>query len=386
MDRVADFLSEKTPRRLLSLCAFVGILYVFRHLAILVVFFVSFERGITWCARHVAARTGLTRKKSVLVVLAAILVVLGLLSWLGIGRSIRTFGVMQETFPAKLATLRENPLVERIEDQIGGTEVIIEKAKHYAGHAVEAATAVGHFLVFILMGFVLALVYALEEEEIRHFWARIDRRSYVGTLARWFGHVADATVVTVQLQFVVAACNTAMTLPVLIILGIPNIGGLMLLIFTSALIPVIGNIVSGTVLALFAFQVKGWMGVGVFAVLTFLLHKIESYYLSPHLTARHVKLPGFLLIVSLIACEHLFGFVGFFLSFPILFIASHIKADFAAENAGDASAAIDLSDSPTQLPAHPEEALPISASGLSLDSKRLPFTSELDDKTPVAEE
>ena len=151
MDRVADFLSEKTPRRLLSLCAFVGILYVFRHLAILVVFFVSFERGLTWCARHVATRMGLTRKKSVLIVLAVIVVVLGLLSWLGIGRSIRTFGVMHETFPAKLATLRENPLVERIEDQIGGTEVIIEKAKHYAGHAVEAATAVGHFLVFILI-------------------------------------------------------------------------------------------------------------------------------------------------------------------------------------------------------------------------------------------
>ena len=384
MDRVADFLSEKTPRRFLSLCAFVGTLYVFRHLAILVVFFVSFERSLTWCARHVATRAGLTRKKSVLVVLAGIVVVLGGLSWFGIGHSIRTYGVMHETLPAKIATLRENPLIERIEDQIGGTEVIVEKAKHYAGHAVEAATAVGHFLVYVLMGFVLAFVYALEEEEIRHFWSQVDRRSYFGTLARWFGHVADATVVTVQLQFVVAACNTAMTLPVLLILGIPNIGSLMLLIFTSALIPVVGNVVSGTVLALFAFQVKGWFGVGVFAVLTFLLHKIESYYLSPHLTARHVKLPGFLLIVSLIACEHLFGFVGFFLSFPILFVASHIRTDFAEEDAGSVASGIDLSDRTSQIPLHPEDALPVSASGLALDSKRLPFADPIDDKTPVA--
>jgi predicted PurR-regulated permease PerM len=154
----------------------------------------------------------------------------------------------------------------------------------------------------------------------------------------------------VQLQLIVAACNTAMTLPVLLILGVPKIGPLMVLIFVSALVPVVGNIVSGTVLCLLAYQVKGWFGVGIFAALTFVLHKIESYYLNPRLTARHVKIPGFLLIVSLIACEHLFGFTGLFLSFPILFVAGRIRSDFREEDAGVASSPIDLSDSPDQLP------------------------------------
>ena len=66
----------------------------------------------------------------------------------------------------------------------------------------------------------------------------------------------------------------------------------MLLIFVSSLIPVIGNIISGAVLVLLAYQVKGWLGVGLFVVLTFVLHKIESYYLNPRLTARHVSLPA----------------------------------------------------------------------------------------------
>lgn len=368
MDRVADFLSEKTPRRLLTLCAFAGVLYLFRHLAILVVFFVSFERALGFCARHVAKRTGLGRKKAILVVLAVMLGGTALVGWLGVGKAIRTFGHMQESFPDRLAELRENALVQKLEDQIGGTEALIERAKHFAGTAIGAATAVGHFLVYIVMGLVLALVYQLEEEEIRAFWAKVDRRSYFGTLGRWFGHVADATVVTVQLQFIVAACNTAMTLPVLLLLGIPNVGGLMLLIFVSALIPVIGNVVSGTVLALLAYQVKGWGGVGIFVVLTFLLHKIESYYLSPRLTARHVKLPGFLLIVSLIACEHLFGFVGFFLSFPILFIAGRLKTDFAEDDGvSTPTSPIDLSDSPNQIP--DGDPLPISATGIELETK-----------------
>jgi predicted PurR-regulated permease PerM len=121
---------------------------------------------------------------------------------------------------------------------------------------------------------------------------------------------------------------------VLVILGIPNIAALMLLIFVSALVPVVGNIVSGLVLSLLAYQHRGYVGVGVLLGLTFVLHKIESYYLSPRITARHVKMPGFLLIVSLIACEHLFGFKGLFLSFPILFVTGRIRADFLEESAG----------------------------------------------------
>jgi predicted PurR-regulated permease PerM len=70
----------------------------------------------------------------------------------------------------------------------------------------------------------------------------------------------------------------------------------------------------------------------IFIALTFVLHKIESYYLNPRLTSRHVKLPSFLLILSLIACEHLFGIAGLFLSFPILFVTGRIISEFRAED------------------------------------------------------
>ena len=371
MDRVADFFSQKTPRRLLALAAFGAVLYLFRHLAILLVFFVAFERAMGWSARMVAARTGLPRKKSVLLVLAVLLVAFGILAWLGIGKTVRTFAAMQESFPDKLAQLRENPLVVRLEEQIGGMENLVERAKHYSGSAISAASAIGHFVVHIVMGFVLALVYVLEEEELTAFWSRVDRRSITGTLARWFGHVADATIVTVQLQLIVPACNTLMTLPVLLIIGVPNVGALMLLIFVSALVPVIGNIVSGVTLSLLAYQQKGWLGVGIFVGLTFILHKIESYYLSPRLTSRHVKMPGFLLIVSLIACEHLFGFKGFFLSFPILFVAGRIRTDFLEEDTGSASSPIDLSDDPGQLALGRSSLTPMSASGVELATTRV---------------
>ncbi len=352
MDRVAAFLSEKTPRRLIAIAAFVGLLYLFRHLALLLVFFVTFERALGFGSRLLAKHTGLGHKKSLLLLVLAIVVALGGGAWLGIGKTIRAVASMQESFPDRLAELRENPLLVKLQEHVGGTEKILEGVKHYSGDAFSAVAAIGHFFVYVLIGFILALVYTLEKEDLDVWWERVDTRSVGGTIGRWMGHVADSTIVTVQLQLVVAGFNTVTTLPVLLVLGVKHVGPLMALVFASALVPVIGNVVSGTVLALLAYQAQGWLGVGIFAGLTFVLHKVESYYLSPRLTARHVKMPGFLLIVSLLLCEHVFGFTGLFLSFPILFVAGRIRGELLEEDAvvGSATSQIVLSDSPDQLP------------------------------------
>jgi predicted PurR-regulated permease PerM len=332
MDRVASFLSEKTPRRSIALAAFVGVLFLFRHLALLFVFFVTFQRALRFCADHLQRRSGMSRKGTMVSILIGVIAVTSLGIWLGIGKTLRAFTQVHESFPEHLAQLREHPLLVKVQEQFGGTEKIVDGVKHYAGDAISAASAIGHFFIYVLIGFVLAFVYTLEEDELESFWDRIEPRSLMGTLGRWIGHTADATLVTVHLQLVVAAFNTVTTLPVLIALGVPHIGPLMLLVFASALVPVIGNVISGAVLALLAYQAKGWFGLGIFVALTFILHKVESYYLSPRLTARHVKMPGFVLIVSLLACEHLFGFKGFFLSFPILFVAGRIRAEFVYED------------------------------------------------------
>jgi predicted PurR-regulated permease PerM len=327
-------------------------LYLFRHLALLLVFFVTFERSLNVSAKLVSRYAGLSRKKSVLAVLGGLVVGLGLLGWLGVGKSIRAYSAVAESVPDRVAELRENPLVVKVQEHVGGTEKLVEGVKHYAGDAIGAASAIGHFFVYVLIGFILALVFVLEKEEMEEFWERVDTRSLIGTLGRWVHHVADSVVVTVQLQLIVATFNTVTTLPVLLALGVPHVPALMALIFVSALVPVIGNVVCGVILSLLAYQAQGWLGVGIFTALTFILHKIESYYLSPRVTARHVKIPGFLLIISLLACEHVFGFTGLFLSFPILFVSGRVRSEFLEEDAivSSASSAIVLSDSPDQLP------------------------------------
>lgn len=334
-DRVGAFFSERTPRRVLAIAALLGLVVLFRGMMPLLVFFVAFQRALSAAARALASRARLSHRASVFGVTAFVLAVVAAGSVLGAGSALRHVAVMRDTFPHRVAALKEHPLYLRVRTEVGDTDHIVDQAHRYSTEALHAASEAGHILVYLTIALILAVVYLLEEEHLAAFRASLEPRSLSGTLVRWIGHLADAVVVTVQLQLIVAACNAALTLPVLLLLGIHHIAPLMVLIFVSGLIPVVGNFVSGAVLTLLAYQAHGAWGAAVFVTLTVVLHKIESYYLNPRLTARHVALPSFVLIVSLLAWEHLLGFVGLFVSFPFLFVAGKIRAELRAEEAED---------------------------------------------------
>lgn len=333
-DRIADFFAEKTARRGLCIVLFLGLLLAFRHLAVLLVFFVSFERGLFFSAGLLTRTFKWSRVSALLFVLllgSAVLVGLGFLS---AGRLARLVAEARETLPMRIAAFREHPWYLALQAHLPDSADLAQSAEHYAADVAKSAAALGRILLSAVIGLVLAVVYFLDTERVQTFRRALPARSLFGTLVRWGEYLSESVVLTVQLQLIVAAFNAVLTLPVLLLLGVAHIPALMFLIFASGLIPVVGNLISGAVLVVLAYQVKGWVGVGLFVGLTFILHKVESYYLNPRLTARHVALPGFVLIVSLIAWEHLLGFAGLFVSFPVLYVVGKIRAEFRDEDVG----------------------------------------------------
>ncbi len=332
-DRIAEFFAEKTARRALTLGLFLGLIVGFRHLAVLLVFFVSFERGLFFTAGSLSRRFKWKRLTGLLLVLGVGALLLGLVGYVSAGRLASLVVETRETLPQRMAALREHPWYVQLQQHLPDSEDLAQSAEHYAADVAKSAAAIGRGLLSALIGLILAIVYFLDEERIRAFRDSLSGKTLFGTLVRWFEHLAESVSLTVQLQLVVAGCNAVLTLPVLWFIGVPHVPALMVLIFVSGLIPVVGNLISGAVLVVLAYQVKGWGGVGLFVALTFVLHKIESYYLNPRLTARHVALPGFVLILSLLAWEHLLGFAGLFVSFPFLYLLGKIRSEFAAEDA-----------------------------------------------------
>ncbi|MBE2251344.1 MAG: AI-2E family transporter [Myxococcus sp.] len=331
-DRVAEFFAEKTPRRALALAVFLLLLLVFRRLLVLLAFFVAFERLLFWSAGFLSRRFKLHRGVSLGLVLGLSAVAVTLTGYLSAGRLAEVVRETRSTLPQRIAAFREHPLFLELEPHLPDTERLVESAQHYAANVATSAAALGHLVLYALIGLILAVVYFLDEERLRQFRQSLAPDSLFGTLTRWGEHLAEAVSLTVQLQFIVAAVNAVLTLPVLWLIGVPHVPMLMLLIFVSGLIPVVGNLISGAVLSIVAYQTKGFLGVGLFVGLTFVLHKIESYFLNPRLASRHVPLPGFVLIMSLIAWEHLLGFVGLFVSFPFLYVVGKLLTEFRGQD------------------------------------------------------
>jgi predicted PurR-regulated permease PerM len=333
-DRILRFFREKTAARVVTIAVFLGLLFLFRHQWATLVFFVSFERFFGFSGKKLAKIVGIPKGRGVLLAVLLTFAVIGAMIGFGVGGTVHSLKRLQADWPIWSEELKHHPLYARYHEYVDDQDELFNHVKGYAGQALGVAGAIGRFFVQAMVGFVLAIVFLLEEDKLEVFVEQMKEDTFFGRLIRWITHLVDAVSVTVQLQLIVAAFNTVTTLPILFFLGIPHKLPLMILVFISALVPVIGNLVAGSILGFLAFQAKRWVGVGIFAGLTFLLHKVESYYLNPRLTARHVKVPGFVLIVSLIAFEHVFGFAGLFLSFPFLFVAGRIRQEFLAEERG----------------------------------------------------
>jgi len=319
-------------RRLLSVVLFLGILFLFRKLAPVLICFVIFERAFGFAADQIAKRTRIHRKGVVAGLLALLAGGLGLGAFFGAQRLVPIIASVKNDGGSYIDTITDSGLLERVKDTAGiDSRALTHGAKEYALQAFGLVTATAYVALFLFVGFILAVMYLFEREELDAWWDGVDNGSLIGTLMRWISYVADSIAITVRLQMVVAVFNAVFTLPLLIFLGLPKPGLLFVLVLVCGMVPVVGGLFSGVVLCLVAYDAKGVVGVGVFLGLTFILSKVESYYLAPRLTAQHVKLPGVALVISLLMFETLFGFWGLFLSFPALYVASRIAHEWREE-------------------------------------------------------
>ena len=211
MDRVGAFFREKTPRRALALCSFVALLVLFRSLLILIVFFVAFERGLGVSSEAIARRFKWSSERALLLVLPVLFVVAGLLGLWGASSVRGSIIEARTTWPQRLEQLRTHPRVVELEEHLPDSDKVLESASHYAADAVKVLSVLGHIALYALIGLILAIVFRLERNEIAKWRDTLQPGQLVGTLVRWFVYVAEAASVTVQLQLVVAACNTLFT-------------------------------------------------------------------------------------------------------------------------------------------------------------------------------
>lgn len=315
-------------RRGAALVAMLIILVSFRQLALLGVAFVVFSRSIGWVGKKLARYAGGDERRGVVFFFVALL----LLAALGVFASVRAgnnlyLRVLENKDLLTRFQAMQQDLVNRVPDWIP-IEDLKDKAPGLLQPAIVYVSATGRILIEALIGLILAAVYLLDRGSVDRLLASPAEESFLGKLRCYFGYLGEAINITIQLQLLVALVNTMLTVPLLLALRLPHVIAFTSVIFFSSLVPVVGNLVSGAVLITASYIYRGVLGAVAFVIITFVLHKIEAYYLNPRLTSRHVHLPALVLIVSLIAFEHVFGIVGLFLSFPALYVGIKVAHDF----------------------------------------------------------
>ncbi|PWU09753.1 MAG: hypothetical protein C5B50_26845 [Verrucomicrobia bacterium] len=117
-------------------------------------------------------------------------------------------------------------------------------------------------------------------------------------------------------QVVIAAINTVLTAIGLIAMGIPYVPVLVGLTFFWGLVPIVGNLISGTIIVGMALSVSPLKALIALGFLLF-IHKLE-YFLNTRIVGQRIRTPFWLTMVGLVLGERLMGVPGMILAPVIL--------------------------------------------------------------------
>jgi predicted PurR-regulated permease PerM len=131
-------------------------------------------------------------------------------------------------------------------------------------------------------------------------------------------------------QLIISAINTTLTAVFVFWIGLPYASLVVVVTFLCGMLPIIGNILSNTVIVGIALTVSPTLAVWALIFLI-VLHKLE-YFLNSQIIGTRIKNPMWLTLIGLILGERLMGIPGMILA-PV--VLHYIKAEMSNIQAPD---------------------------------------------------
>ena len=216
-----------------------------------------------------------------------------------------------EHLPADANTFRQEAAVW-LRDHAGQLQVV----------GKEAGRVTAHILVGMIIGGMLALRDAVMIDEFKPF-ARA-----LATRADMFGE-AFKRIVFAQIR--ISALNTTFTavylLVVLPLMGVhlPLVKTMIAITFVVGLIPVLGNLISNTVIVVVSLSQSLSVAIGSLIFLV-LIHKAE-YFLNARIVGGQIHAKAWELLLAMLAVEAVFGLQGI-VAAPIYY--AYVKSELRA--------------------------------------------------------
>lgn len=191
-----------------------------------------------------------------------------------------------------------------------------------------AGTELGRGLAHILIGMVIGALLSLESAT---------SMSQCGPLTRTLAHsglkLSLAFRRVVFAQFWISTLNTIFTAIYLIVIlplfgvELPLTKTLILVTFIVGLLPILGNLISNTVIFIVSLSQSLFVALASLAYLI-LIHKME-YFLNARIIGSHIRARAWEMLISMLFMEAAFGITGL-IAAPIYY--AYIKDELRAKN------------------------------------------------------
>jgi predicted PurR-regulated permease PerM len=298
----------------------IGLYYVLRlHLLpALLAGLLVFQLVHTLAPRLRIMRMGAGKGKVVAIgLLATIIVAVIVAAAMGLAAFLRSENGSLPVLLQKMADILENARQQlpewaavRLPDDV--TDLKLRASEWLREHSKELQTTgkeFGHSLVHILIGLVIGGMVSLQEARSTSDWG-----PFAKSLAERVTRLGEAFRRIVFAQVRISALNTALTAIFLWIalpmfgIHLPLVKTMIAVTFFVGLLPVIGNLISNTVIVVIALS---YSLTAAIAALVFLIviHKLE-YFINARIVGTQIRAHAWELLLAMLVMESAFGVIG----------------------------------------------------------------------------
>lgn len=181
--------------------------------------------------------------------------------------------------------------------------------REHTGTFQVAGAGAGRTLAHILVGMVIGALLSLERAAVGH-----EHGPVTESLARRALRLADAFRRVVFAQVWISAINTTLTALYLVValpafgVSLPFTKTLIVVTFVAGLLPILGNLVSNTVIFIVSLSHSLLVALVSLAYLV-VVHKLE-YFLNAKIIGGRIRARAWELLVAMLVMEAIFGIAG----------------------------------------------------------------------------
>jgi predicted PurR-regulated permease PerM len=211
-------------------------------------------------------------------------------------------------------------------DELRG--MAVDWLRTHAGSLEHAGAEVGRFLAHVLVGLVIGAFVSLYEAQPAHELGPLaaslqERASRFGEA---FRRVVFAQVRISAVNAILTAIYLAVVLP-LFGVHLPLANTMIAVTFLVGLLPVVGNLISNTIIVILSLSVSLSVAIGSLVFLV-LIHKLE-YFLNARIVGAQVHAHAWELLLAMLFMEAAFGMPGV-IAAPIYY--AYLKDELMSRN------------------------------------------------------